>query len=150
MLGRSRRVQWSGMDPEDRQIRPSAIRSQLVSNLVQSITKRGSNQRKEMAIGKAIRLRNMHKRTHATASTLPPKSQSSSIGDRFSGRRTEIVHSRNFWVYIVCPSVWSSAERHLCGGIVMGSTPQFRSPSRKDSISTYICLFSTLQPCRGS
>jgi hypothetical protein len=47
--------------PGQRQIRPSAIGSQLGSNLVQSITKRGSNQRKEMAIGKAIRFTNIHR-----------------------------------------------------------------------------------------
>jgi hypothetical protein len=50
-----------GPGPGERQIRPSAIRSQLGSNLVQSITKRGSNQRKEMAIGKAIRFTNIHR-----------------------------------------------------------------------------------------
>jgi hypothetical protein len=55
-----------------------------------------------------------------------------------------------FGVCIFCLSVWSSTECHLCDGIVKGSTPPFQSPTQKDSISTYICLFSTLQPCPGS
>jgi hypothetical protein len=38
-----------------------SIRSQLGSNLVQTVTKHGSNQSKEMAVGKAIRFRNIHR-----------------------------------------------------------------------------------------
>jgi hypothetical protein len=52
---------------------------EVSSNLVWSVTVRGSKQSKETAIGKGIRFRNIQRRTTATASTLQPKCQSSDM-----------------------------------------------------------------------
>jgi hypothetical protein len=52
------------------------------SNAVRSITIRDSNQRKETAIGKAIRFRNMQRCTHGPSVNPPTKESIFRIGDR--------------------------------------------------------------------